>query len=72
VRRVTPRVVPQGNTQLGNGNGAASEPVGSSGGVGSGHGPRIKPTDLSVIPTGAKRAEMFKNIERAPEIISFI
>ena len=69
VRRVTPRVVPQGNTQLGNGNGAASEPVGSSGGVGSGHGPRIKPTDLSVIPTGAKRAEMFKNIERAPEII---
>jgi hypothetical protein len=30
---------------------------------------RSRPTDLSVVPTGAKRAEMFKNTERAPEII---
>ena len=36
---------------------------------GGGTEPRPKPTDLSVIPAGAKRAEMFKNLERAPEII---
>ena len=30
---------------------------------------RQRPTDLSVLPTGAKRAEIFKNLERAPEII---
>jgi hypothetical protein len=34
-----------------------------------GNGQRPKPTDLSVLPTGAKRAELFKNLERAPEII---
>jgi hypothetical protein len=61
--------VPQGNTQLGSGNGAASEPGESAGGGGNGHSQRTKPTDLSVLPTGAKRAEMFKNVERAPEII---
>jgi hypothetical protein len=34
-----------------------------------GGGQRPKPTDLSILPSGAKRAEMFKNLERAPEII---
>lgn len=34
-----------------------------------GNGQRAKPTDLSILPAGTKRAEMFKNIERAPEII---
>lgn len=36
---------------------------------GSGSGKRESPTDLSIIPTGAKRAEIFRNAERAPEII---
>ena len=41
-------------------------------GIGSNGGCRQRAqqaTDLSIVPTGAKRAEMFKNIERAPEII---
>jgi len=69
VRRVTPRVVPHGNLHLGGGDGAASEPGENAGSAGNGHDPKTKPTDLSVLPTGAKRAELFKNIERAPEII---
>ena len=69
VRRVSPKVVPLGDIQVANGSGAASEPgygIGNNGGTDNG---RNKPSDLSIIPTGAKRAEMFKNIERAPEII---
>jgi hypothetical protein len=69
VRRVSPRVAVTGSIQLDNGAGAAS---GQSAGVGSnggGEGARSRATDLSVVPTGAKRAEMFKNVERAPEII---
>jgi len=30
---------------------------------------RREPDDLSVLPTGAVKAEVFKNLERAPEII---
>ena len=69
VRRVSPKVVPLGNIQVGDGAGAAS---GQGYGVGTDGGAenvRSRPTDLSVVPTGAKRADMFKNIERAPEII---
>jgi hypothetical protein len=67
--RVSPKVIPLGSTVVTNGSGAASEPdPGSSSGAG-GDGIRHKPTDLSILPSGAKRAEMFKNIERAPEII---
>jgi hypothetical protein len=69
VMRVSPKVIPLGSTVVTNGSGAASEPdPGSSSGAG-GDGIRHKPTDLSILPSGAKRAEMFKNIERAPEII---
>jgi len=69
VRRVSPKVAPLGNIQVGDGTGAAS---GQSYGVGANGGTenaRNKPTDLSIVPTGAKRADLFKNIERAPEII---
>jgi hypothetical protein len=69
VKRITLRVVPQGNMPLGSGRGAASEPGEGPGNTNNGHGGRSKPADLSVVPTGAKRAEMFKNVERAPEII---
>jgi hypothetical protein len=71
VKRISPKVVMEGNTNVASGAGA-----GSSLGVGAGNGngtaydrPRPKPTDLTIIPTGAKRAVMFKNLERAPEII---
>lgn len=70
VRRVSPKLAPQGGTNLSDGTGPAAEPAkGGGGGGGSSDGGRQKPTDLSVLPTGAKRAEMFKNAERAPEII---
>ena len=69
VRRVTPRVAPQGAIQLDGGAGAASGQGVGVGTNGSSDGTRSRATDLSVVPTGAKRAEMFKNVERAPEII---
>lgn len=71
VRRVSPKVTTQGETRVTPGAGPASERSAGIGGEGGGteSGLRSKPTDLSVIPTGAKRAEMFKNLERAPEII---
>jgi hypothetical protein len=69
VRRVSPKVTPTGNTNVVTGSGPASESNRGNNGSGSGDASSQKPTDLSVLPTGAKRAEMFKNLERAPEII---
>jgi hypothetical protein len=60
-------VVPIGDIQLDPGPGAASGQTGGAGG--NGDGARSRPTDLSVVPAGAKRAELFRNAERAPEII---
>ncbi len=68
VRRTSPKVVPQGSTNVATGTGPGVDiDRGTGNGIG-GDGPRPKPTDLSVLPTGAKRAAMFKNLERAPEI----
>lgn len=69
VHRVSPKITPQGGTQIGAGQGPAAEPEPGAGAGGSGGGQRMKATDLSIAPTGSKRAEMFKNLERAPEII---
>ena len=69
VMRISPKVVPTGPVNVTRGAGAASEPEGGTSSGAGGEGSRHKPADLSVLPTGAKRAEMFKNIERAPEII---
>lgn len=69
VRRVSPKVTPDGNTNVSSGSGAgvANGRGPSNGGEGSSTRPRA--TDLAILPTGAKRAEMFKNAERAPDII---
>lgn len=69
VRRVSPKVTAQGAIQVTSGAGAASDAEPGTGSRGGGDSSRSKPTDLSVLPKGAKRAEMFKNLERAPEII---
>jgi hypothetical protein len=69
VRRVSPKVTPQGGTNVTPGAGPAANGAHGVGAGSGGSGTRSKPTDLSVVPTGAKRAEMFKNLERAPEII---
>jgi hypothetical protein len=68
VQRVSPRVVSSGQITLGSGTAAASD-VAPGNGRESGGAARQKPTDLSILPAGAKRAEMFNNLERAPEII---
>lgn len=74
VKRATPKVVAQGGAAANPGGGAGSD---TGGGAGSGGGggsdePRKKPNDLSIVPAGAKRAELFKNLERAPEIMPLV
>ena len=69
VRRVSPKVTQQGGTNVTPGPGPATDTAGGTGNGNGGSGARPKATDLSVLPTGAKRAEMFKNLERAPDII---
>jgi hypothetical protein len=69
VRRVSPKVTAQGGTNVAPGVGPATDAARGVGNGSGGSGQRPKPTDLSLLPTGAKRAEMFKNLERAPEII---
>src|SRR5262249_49342248 len=69
VRRISLKVTQQGGTAVVPGGGPAMDYAhGVSSGAG-GNGQRPKPTDLSVLPSGAKRGEMVKNHEHAPEII---
>jgi hypothetical protein len=68
VKRVSPKVVLHGTTNVTAGSGSAIDNAGGVSNGNGGEGARPKPTDLSIVPTGAKRAEMFKNLERAPEI----
>jgi hypothetical protein len=69
VRRLSPKVVVAGGIQLDSGTGAASDQSAGVGTTGGAESARSRPTDLSIVPAGAKRAEIFKNTERAPEII---
>jgi hypothetical protein len=69
VKRISPKVHERGTIGVSDGTGPASGPGRGTASGNGGEGPRKSPTDLSVLPTGAKRAEMFKNLERAPEII---
>lgn len=69
VQRVSPKVVQVGTVVVGTGPGPASNSGNGTTNNETDEGRRSKPTDLSVLPTGAKRAELFKNLERAPEII---
>jgi hypothetical protein len=69
VRRISPKVTQQGTANVAAGAGPATDTANGVGNGNGGNGPRPKATDLSVLPSGAKRAEMFKNLERAPDII---
>jgi hypothetical protein len=69
VKRVSPRIVLDGRTTVAPGAGAAAAILRGSGSGSNGDQPRKAPADLAIIPTGAKRAEFYKNLERAPEII---
>jgi len=72
VKRVSPRVVLDGSTTVAPGAGAAATILRGSGNGSNGDQPRKVPADLAIIPTGAKRAEFYKNLERAPEIIPLV
>lgn len=70
VRRSSPKVSADGQNPVAPGSGPASDVGrGSSTTAGNGEGARHRSTDLSILPTGAKRADLYKNIDRAPEII---
>lgn len=70
VKRTSPKVVSTGDMAVEAGSNAAADMTsGSRGSVNGAESSRSKPSDLSVLPKGAKRAELFKNLERAPEII---
>lgn len=69
VMRKSPKVLAHGDLAAAVGAGPASDISKGVGSEGGGDLPRSKPTDLAVLPAGAKRAEIFKNLERAPEII---
>jgi hypothetical protein len=66
VRRISPRVTGDGPNPVMQGVGSASDIGRGNGDGASSDGDRSahKPTDLSVLPAGAKRAELFKNLER--------
>jgi hypothetical protein len=69
VRRSSPKVSTDGQSPVSMGSGPASDATRDHGASGAdGEGVRHRPTDLSVVPTGAKRADLYKNIDRAPEI----
>ena len=70
VRRISPKVSVNGSSPVTAGSGAASAAGrGHSSYGGNGEGSRHRPTDLLILPTGAKRANIFKNLDRAPEIM---
>jgi hypothetical protein len=69
VRRLSPKVLITGSVRVSSGAGAASEQNAGVGTYGGADNARSRPADLSIVPVGAKRAEIFKNAERAPEII---
>jgi hypothetical protein len=69
VKRASPKVVFSGTTSVQAGTGAGAIIAKGPGTSIGGERSRSAPTDLTVIPSGAKRAELYKNLERAPEII---
>ena len=72
VHRKSPRVSVNGVTQVAFGDGIAMEPrrsTGAGSGISPGEIPRSRHTNLSVVPAGAKHANIWRNMERAPEII---
>jgi hypothetical protein len=73
VRRNSPRIIADGPILAAAGKAPGAEPGGPGSGSrssnNSGESAGHKPTDLSAMPTGAKKADMFVNMERAPEIM---
>jgi hypothetical protein len=69
VKRTSPKIVFNGTAHVASGSGPGAVMAKNLGDGSNGDHPRKIPADLTIIPTGAKRAELYKNLERAPEII---
>ena len=73
VQRNSHRVIANGSILVDAGKAPGVESGGPGSGTtsanGSGEAVGHRPTDLSAMPTGAKKADIFVNMERAPEII---
>ena len=71
VQRVSPQSRSVGSLTVDLGSGPASAAGHLRNGSKNTNGlkPQSSPTDLSILPEGSKRAELFKNLERVPEII---
>jgi hypothetical protein len=69
VRRDMPRVTPNGSVVVSNREGPSTQLVRGSEGPILQRKPREDHVDLSVVPSGAQRADIWRNRERAPLII---
>lgn len=68
VRTPSPRIDPQGSIEVIGGKGPGSRPYGEGEHGGSGAPPRLILDELLAVPTGAKRAAMSMNSDRAPDV----
>lgn len=69
VKRVAPRISGSGAIWVNDGGGVGNSAVREGGGSSNGGSPRTRHSDLAEVPAGARRADFFKDRERAPEII---
>lgn len=69
VRRVLPRATPTGVRLVDASSGAGTQATREGEGSVSGSKPRTKHVDLNLAPQGAKAADLWKDRERAPDIV---
>jgi hypothetical protein len=69
IRRSGPRPALDGLETLTAGSGAGSQMITRGAGGARGDFPRTKSTDLTALPSGARRASIYDNLERAPQIV---
>ncbi|MER8866358.1 hypothetical protein NKI19_22020 [Mesorhizobium sp. M0751] len=69
VRRVLPRATPTGVRLVDSSSGAGTQATREGEGLASGAKPKTKHVDLNLAPQGAKAADLWKDRERAPELV---
>ena len=69
VRRVAPRTTPSGIKFVDSTTGVGNQPTREGDGGGGGSRPKTKHVDLNLAPQGSKAADLWKDRERAPEIV---
>ena len=70
VRRVAPRTTPTGIKFVDSASGVGTQPTrDGEGGSGGGSKPKTKHVDLNLAPQGSKAADLWKDRERAPDIV---